>query len=68
MFDIILNIEFSIGIGHDSEENKRHEWSKKSIWQFGDLNRASRGGIKASGSLSQKRHIHPSHQLSVRSV
>lgn len=30
MFDIILNrSQFSIRIGHDCEESKRHEWSKE---------------------------------------
>lgn len=70
MFGIILNLSqsFPSGLVMTLKKIRGMSGITKSIWQFGNLNRASRGGMKASGAISQKGHIHSSHQHSVRSV
>lgn len=64
MFDIILNISqsFPSELVMTLKKIRGMSGVTKSIWQFGNLNRANGGGMKASGSISQKRHIHPPHQ------
>lgn len=69
MFDIILNMSESFPAGLVMTLTKIREMSgvTKSIWQFGNLSRAGRGGMKARVYISQKRHIHP-HSTLLRSV